>query len=138
MTQQRAATSPETFEVFVYGTLLRGEPNHRLLAHAEFIAEASTCAEFALHDHGPFPAMTLGTQQIHGELYRVDADTLAALDRLEGHPRFYHRTHIHLSNDRRVETYLMRRHQVADLPLIEGGSWRHRHQNTPSHSRRTP
>jgi gamma-glutamylcyclotransferase (GGCT)/AIG2-like uncharacterized protein YtfP len=64
-----------------------------------------------------------------GELYEVDDETLAALDRLEGHPSFYRRTAITLAPPRDAEpvwTYLLRPEQVEDRSRIELGSWRAR------------
>lgn len=82
-----------TFKVFVYGSLLRGFGNHRLLVGSELLAGDAVCDGLAMFDvaGGAYPGCTLGTgrDQVAGELYRVDAATLARLDRLEGHPRFY-------------------------------------------------
>jgi gamma-glutamylaminecyclotransferase len=111
--------------VFVYGSLLAGEPNHGVLRGATLIAEARTAAEFALHDLGAFPGMVAGgADVIAGEIYEVDDDTLAALDRLEGHPRFYRRTPITLADGTLVETYLLTRAQVEGRPVVASGSWR--------------
>ncbi len=116
-----------TRKIFVYGTLLRGEPNHRLLAGAEFVGAAVTEPRFELVDLGPFPAMcTGGETAVHGECYRVDAHTLARLDRLEGHPEYYQRVPIPLADGREAETYVMPRGEVAGMPRIESGDWRRR------------
>ena len=50
--------------VFVYGTLMRDEINHRLLATARFVAEAHTEPCFELFDLGHFPAMSTGGQTV--------------------------------------------------------------------------
>ncbi|WP_415841932.1 gamma-glutamylcyclotransferase family protein, partial [Myxococcus xanthus] len=85
--------------VFVYGTLLGGEPNHRLLRGARLIGPARTQPRFTLYDYGPFPALaSRGKHAVEGEVYEVDALMLAALDRLESHPRFYRRTPITLDD----------------------------------------
>ena len=70
--------------VFVYGTLLGGGPNHRLLRRSRLVGEDTTADGFALHNLGPFPGMVRATAgHVRGEVYEVDDATLAALDRLE-------------------------------------------------------
>lgn len=116
--------------VFVYGTLLAGEFNHRVLAGARFVCEARTQPEFCMYSLGGFPAVTAGSAVIVGELYDVDADVLARLDQLEGHPRFYQRTPIVLDDGSSAETYLMRAERLAGRAVIESGSWRERNYGT--------
>ena len=114
-----------SIRVFVYGTLLRGQPNHRLLKGAVFIGDARTEARFELVDLGPFPAMTGGgVTRVVGELYVVDASTLSALDRLEGHPRFYRRQRIRVENAGAAYAYLVTAEQARGLPVIASGDWR--------------
>ena len=116
--------------VFVYGTLMRDEINHRLLATARFVAEAHTEPGFELFDLGHFPAMSAGGQTVvHGEIYAVDDQTLVRLDRLEGHPEFYQRTPIRLADGQEVQTYLMGDAKMRRRPEISSGDWRaHRAQ----------
>ena len=117
-------------KVFVYGTLLAGEPNSRLLARAQRLGDACTGEGFALFDLGAFPGMVRAREgTVVGEVYEVDRETLAALDRLEGHPDFYRRTAITLAPPRDAEpvwTYLLRPEQVAGRKEIPSGSWRAR------------
>jgi gamma-glutamylaminecyclotransferase len=110
--------------VFVYGTLLAGEPNHRLLWTASFEGPARTADGFALFDLGAFPGMVRAvTGVVHGEVYRVDDHTLAALDRLEVHPDFYVRTLIGLEDGREVWAYLLDAERVSGRRRIAPGSW---------------
>lgn len=76
--------------VFVYGTLLRGEANHRRLRGARLrAAKASVAGQ--LYDTGRgYPAMTTETTSpeayaaaVLGEVYEVDTATLRSLDELE-------------------------------------------------------
>jgi gamma-glutamylaminecyclotransferase len=111
--------------VFTYGTLLKGEVNHHLLAQARFVAEARTEPCFELFDLGPFPAMSTGGETaVLGEVYAIDDATLARLDHLEGHPRFYQRTQIRLDDGQEVQTYLMDRNRMRGRALIPSGDWR--------------
>lgn len=120
---KRASTSAT--RVFVYGTLLPGQPNHGLLRGARLIGPARTRPRFTLYNYGPFPALSSrGKHAVKGEVYEVDALMLAALDRLEGHPRFYQRTSIALDRAGRVEAYLLPKERLAGRPIIESGCWR--------------
>jgi gamma-glutamylcyclotransferase (GGCT)/AIG2-like uncharacterized protein YtfP len=78
--------SPSPDLVFVYGSLKRGFYNHGLLERAEFFGAALTEACYRLIDLGPHPAMietNVDPLVVFGELYRIDAQTLARLDKLE-------------------------------------------------------
>jgi hypothetical protein len=59
-----------------------------------------------------------------GEVYEVDESTLAALDRLEGRPRFHTRTHIALEDGMAVDAYLLSPEQVSSRRVILSGDWR--------------
>lgn len=98
--------------VFVYGTLLRGERNHRALDGASFMYSTHTSAGRTLVDLGPYPALLpadamrdAGRAPIPGEVFRVDDDHLARLDAFEG--RQYRREPIALRRGR-AETYVLR------------------------------
>lgn len=112
-------------KVFVYGTLLSGEPNHHLLARAQLVGEARTEAAFDFVSLGGFPAMVPGgATAVAGEIYEVDEPTLAALDRLEGHPRFYRRRPVRLDGGGEVLAYLLTPDQARGRPRITSGDWR--------------
>lgn len=112
--------------VFVYGTLLSGEPNHRLLTAASLVGEARTEPAFELVSLGAFPAMVAGGRTaVAGEVYEVDAGTLTDLDRLEGHPRFYQRRRIRLEDGGEVLAYVLTADQAMGRPAIASGNWRH-------------
>lgn len=73
-------------KVFVYGTLKKGFGNHRLLKDAEFICEDMTKPLYTMYSLGGFPAIQQGGDtSIIGEVYKIDKDTLAHLDVLEGY-----------------------------------------------------
>jgi gamma-glutamylcyclotransferase (GGCT)/AIG2-like uncharacterized protein YtfP len=118
--QMRSST-----HVFVYGTLLRGEPNHHLLARATFVRAAQTTPRFSLVSLGAFPGLLVGGDAtVVGEVYAVDVATLAALDRLEGHPRFYRRTAIDLAGGGRAAAYVLPTAEYAARRTIADGDWR--------------
>ena len=116
----------ESVEIMAYGTLMQGEPNHHLLANSRFLGEASTAPEFTLVNMGAYPAMVEdGTTAVKGEVYEVNAITLAELDSLEGAPVFYKRRMITLANGRRVIAYIMMpQKRTMGRPVIEHGDWR--------------
>lgn len=72
--------------IFVYGTLRQSFGNHHLLSHARFVGHAKTESKYVMHASGhiPFVSQSQAIAQIVGEVYEVDAQTLATLDRLEG------------------------------------------------------
>lgn len=86
--------------VFVYGTLKRHHPNHRLLESANirdttYLGRVRLTGMFRMIDLGNFPAVQRTTgiapQSIYGEVYEINEDTLAGLDMLEGNGSFYTR-----------------------------------------------
>lgn len=112
--------------MFVYGSLMRGMANHGQMVGCRF-AGTAVLQGLALYDLGPFPmAVASGdrTQLLHGELYRVDAAQLAALDRFEGAPRLYERLRWPLADGRRVWIYLGRPQQVRFVSRLGDGHWR--------------
>jgi gamma-glutamylaminecyclotransferase len=112
--------------LFVYGTLMRGEHHHGTLAGARFVGEACTLPRFALALVDYYPAMSPGGEcVVSGELYEVDPDTLAALDRLEDVPALYLRERIALSDGSAAEAYVLPVERLPqDAVPIAGGDFR--------------
>ena len=83
----------KNYFVAVYGTLKRGERNHRLMisTNSEFISNGKTAEKYPLVITGvPYLFENKGVgHQVELEVYRVSERGLATLDRLEGHPNFY-------------------------------------------------
>jgi gamma-glutamylaminecyclotransferase len=78
--------------LFVYGTLRRGQANHFLLATARFVGAGRTATRHAMFVEGhPYLAEHPPVHHVRGEVYAVDAATLAELDLLERHPDWYER-----------------------------------------------
>jgi gamma-glutamylcyclotransferase (GGCT)/AIG2-like uncharacterized protein YtfP len=100
-----------TVTLFVYGTLKRGCRNHGAMRGAEFAGEAATEPAYLLVNCGSYPGLVrAGKGQagmaIRGELYRVDEELLAALDRFEDEGAEYVRGPIRLADGSEVQTYL--------------------------------
>lgn len=82
--------------VFVYGTLKHGLYNHELLQDATFLGRTVIEGRYAMVDLAHYPCVVLDgglplDGRILGEVYRVDDETLATLDILEGHPQYFRR-----------------------------------------------
>lgn len=101
--------------VFVYGTLKRGERNHHVLAGAAHLGAAVTEeARFTLREYASTsspgrltPSVEAGGKhRIAGEVYAVDADLLARLDRLERVGVDYQRQAVPLASGDMAEIYL--------------------------------
>jgi gamma-glutamylaminecyclotransferase len=109
--------------LFVYGTFRRGEPNHALLTGARPLGNATTAPKYSLRDHGESAGLARhGTQAVVGELYAVEDDDLARLDRLAG-PGLYDRAEIELANGRIVFAYLIPDHHSRHRAEVPGGDW---------------
>lgn len=78
--------------VFVYGTLMRGGRLHGVLTESRYCGNARLRG-YTMFDLGWFPGIVRsgGHGEVHGEVYEVDDDTLANLDRIEGTPHLYQR-----------------------------------------------
>lgn len=132
------AVAPRDF-LFVYGSLMKGAPRHRLLGvphDARFLAPAR--ARGLLYDIGLYPGMTEGEGMVQGELYLVVEAALGPrIDRYEdfdpSHPDAYGAGR-HGSEFRRVRvrlaapqvsawTYLFTG-PTASLAPIPDGRWR--------------
>lgn len=74
--------------VFVYGTLKRGQRNHeRFIGGAAYLGEAQTEPDYRLWCNGAYPVLCPATDgpgdSIRGEVYALTDDQLLRLDRLE-------------------------------------------------------
>jgi gamma-glutamylcyclotransferase (GGCT)/AIG2-like uncharacterized protein YtfP len=117
----------ERCELFVYGTLMRGEHHHDVMQGAEFVSEAESLPAYELVLIDYFPALLEGgSTRVRGELYRVDAETLARLDLLEEVPHYYVRARIALASGGSADSYLMPRERAVGAVPIPSGSFRER------------
>ena len=123
-----------SYNVFVYGSLLRGFGNHRLLLNSpyvEFVDEDSI--KGSLYDCGYFPFVRHDNDggNVVGEVYEVDINTLRNLDRLEGYTEGYEDDNLYnrkvITTNKGLEVFY---YEGADFllsgssPKIESGDWR--------------
>lgn len=124
---ERAVEEQLPARVFVYGTLKRGHHNHRLLEAGRARCLGAGRIAGTMHDLGAFPAVALsGDGTVHGEVYEVSAETLRALDRLEGTPNFYQRTRVSMSTGMGTWVYNMDPKRLADRQIVTSGRWERR------------
>lgn len=109
-------------EVFVYGTLMSGESNHSIMRNAEFLGEDIVEGAQLFH-LGTHPMLVRGEGIVGGECYRISLKTLETLDRLEGHPEYYHRKQTCLKSGRQMYVYQGMIEQVRGYPHIFSGQW---------------
>ena len=116
-----------TTAIFVYGTLKRGGSNHAFLQGQVFLGEARTEPGYRLFVVADYPGMVrdkTAPRGVAGEVWAVDADTLARLDELEGiEEKLYRRAPITLPppfENLVVETYIYLRNTRGRRPLVDG------------------
>jgi gamma-glutamylcyclotransferase (GGCT)/AIG2-like uncharacterized protein YtfP len=115
-------------KVFVYGTLMRGEPAHALLGTARFIGVCHTapCCTLVVLDGYP-GLVEVGDTTVAGELYELPDDDalLRELDRYEDAPELYVRERWRFA-EHEAWVYLLRPERAAGRPVIASGDWRRR------------
>jgi gamma-glutamylcyclotransferase (GGCT)/AIG2-like uncharacterized protein YtfP len=78
--------------LFVYGSLRPGEAHHQLLTGARLLGRHRTEPSYTMHDLGEYPGVVGGGHHaIVGDVFAVDAATLARVDEYEGYPHEYTR-----------------------------------------------
>jgi gamma-glutamylaminecyclotransferase len=115
-------------KVFVYGTLMRGEPAHALLGDARFLGAARTEPRYALVLLDGYPGLVEGGDTaVAGELYELadDEALLRELDCYEDAPELYARE-LRRFGEHEAWVYLLRPEHAAGRPPIASGDWRRR------------
>ena len=109
--------------VFVYGTLRRGEENHRLVAGTRMLGNMVTAKIYTMFDLGEYPAVIqYGKSAIVGEVYDISGEILAMLDELEECPDYYQRLHIDTPYGKAWMYVLSRLPDAYDCK-IDSGDW---------------
>jgi gamma-glutamylcyclotransferase (GGCT)/AIG2-like uncharacterized protein YtfP len=119
---------PESFELFVNGTLMRGLPLHANLAGAAFLGEVRTAPRYRLYSiadrhPGMFEVANDGVA-VQGELYRVPAAVWRRVESRE--PAGLYRGRVQLADGRIVDGILYPR-ELAEghhRDISEFGGWR--------------
>ncbi|MCB9728625.1 MAG: gamma-glutamylcyclotransferase [Deltaproteobacteria bacterium] len=114
--------------MFVYGSLMAGLEHHDVLAGARAEGAARTRTAYRLFAVDYYPAAVPGGGgPLEGELYRVDDDTLAALDAVEDAPELFERVVTALADGSEAFIYVLREERLppsgAARP-VPGGCWR--------------
>jgi gamma-glutamylcyclotransferase (GGCT)/AIG2-like uncharacterized protein YtfP len=108
--------------VAVYGSLRKGFGNHRLVEDSTYLGTDYTYPEFTMYSMGGFPyVMHEGNTSMVVELYDVDDNVMARLDRLEGYPTFYDRKQIPTSQG---DAWIYFMHTAyRGTEEVESGDW---------------
>jgi gamma-glutamylaminecyclotransferase len=116
-----------SFRLFVYGTLLSGEPDADLLEGATALGAVRTAAQYHLVELGPNAALLEGGMvAVVGELYEVSAPTLARCDLKREHPVLYQRRRVTLEDQSEAYAYFLRNEQAIGRRRLPGGDWKAR------------
>ena len=106
--------------IFVYGSLRRKQGNSHWMTNAQLLGQHSV-ADYQLYSLGHYPGAVPGKGTVHGEVYRVDAATMAELDELRTKAGEYAR-HLIQTPYGSAWMYVYQR-PIDGLKLIESGNW---------------
>jgi gamma-glutamylcyclotransferase (GGCT)/AIG2-like uncharacterized protein YtfP len=127
-------TGSPPHRLFVYGTMLSGEPDHPLLAKATLVGPAKTTRRYLLVETNVGAGLLDGGDcAVVGELYELDVAALAACDVHRQHPLLYERRPVELEGTTAAEAYFLRAEQARGRRRLRGGDWRARFEPTPRH-----
>lgn len=115
-----------TMNIFVYGTLRKGQYAHRLMDGAKFLGEAVTATKYQLYDVGSFPGLIEDPSiegGVSGELYEITEDMLPRIDHYEGVAHgLFRRGEVVLSDGSTANAYFFNR-SIDQAIRIESGVW---------------
>ena len=115
--------------VFVYGSLMQGFGNHRLMGNSELLGPTFTAETFRMTSLGAFPGIVPQDEEdggvpVLGELYLCDRETRDRLDELEGHPHFYRRTEVLMADGKAAWVYVLVRRGRFAAETVPHADWR--------------
>ncbi|MCA9598999.1 MAG: gamma-glutamylcyclotransferase [Myxococcales bacterium] len=115
------------FRLFVYGTYLRGQPNHELLTDAKSLGPAKTQPKYTLVELNTLAGLLEGgNTEVFGELYELSYETLSRCDKHSDHPARFHRGTVELADGSEAEAYLVFADQARARRRLRHGDWRRR------------
>jgi len=121
------------YRLFVYGTLLDGEPDHELLDGASLLGAARTTARYKLVEvRASAGLIDTGDTAVVGELYELDAPTLAKCDIKREHPVLYRRRRVELDDGTEALAYFLSPDQARGCRRVRDGNWRERFVAKPT------
>ena len=106
--------------IFVYGSLRRKQGNSHWMTNAQWLGDHRG-ENFQLFSIGHYPGAVPGEGEVLGEVYRIDASTLAELDALRTKGGEYRRQLIQTPFGS-AWMYVYQR-DVKGLERIETGNW---------------
>ena len=120
--------SNELHRIFVYGTLMKGEGNHHLIASQKYEGDGLICG-YNLYNLGYYPGIRPSRHPehiVHGEVYLVDDMTLDQVNRLEGEGSLYILQYVDVTMDDRVVTagVYVYNHKCQKSCRIHSGYWK--------------
>lgn len=125
--EESKAHEKEKYNVFVYGTLMRGERAHSFLSGAKYLGEFCL-KDFAMYNLGWFPGIRPSSgDTVFGEVYQVDSDMIQRMDHYEGEGTLYRRTSVVVESkagNLAALVYVYAHEIYGDK--IEGGKWNER------------
>ncbi len=118
-------------KVAVYGSLRRGFGLHDAIRGSKFLGAGETEAIWKMVDLGAYPAVIPEVdkpQKVVVEVYEVDDETLASLDRIEGHPSYYYRSEFRVDiGDKNLKAWIYYLSDGNDYMgsevVVDSGDW---------------
>ena len=114
--------------IFVYGTLKKGDPNHALLDSSRFLCTTQTTESYVMLDFGAFPGVLkpedisqMPVSPIKGEIYEISEQKLEELDLYEGD--WYFRESVMLENGLSALMYFLKKIPPVNYKIITDGHW---------------
>lgn len=87
-----------TVNLFVYGSLMKGQHAHHYLKDAIYLGDYRL-PDFVMYDMVSYPSIQQGKgESVVGEVYQISKDLLPAIDRYEGEGSYYKREKVKVYN----------------------------------------